>query len=57
MRKGITIGVTAAERSRLEAIISDRNSSQKHVWRVRIVLLIADGVGTNEIMRRPTPAK
>jgi hypothetical protein len=47
MRKGITVGVSAAERSQLEAIVSDRNSPQKHVWRARIVLLTADGVGTN----------
>jgi len=26
MRKGITVGVSAAERSQLKAIVSDRNS-------------------------------
>jgi hypothetical protein len=25
---------------------------QKHVWRARIVLITADGVGTNAIMRQ-----
>jgi hypothetical protein len=35
----------------LEAIVSDRNSPQKHVWRARIVLATADGVGTMAIMR------
>ena len=49
MRKGISITVTAADRVRLEAIIRDRNSPQKHVWRARIVLLTADGQGTNAI--------
>jgi hypothetical protein len=29
---------------------ADRNASQKHVWRAEIVLLTADGLGTNEIM-------
>ena len=29
----------AADRARLEAIVADRNSPQKHVWRARIVLL------------------
>ena len=29
----------------------DRNAPQKHVWRAEIVLLTADGVGTNEIMQ------
>jgi hypothetical protein len=43
MRKGITIEVTPADRTRLQSIIRDRNSPQKHVWRARIVLLTADG--------------
>jgi hypothetical protein len=29
-----------------------RNAPHKHVWRAEIVLFSADGVGTNEIMRR-----
>jgi len=51
MRKGITIEVTPADRKRLQSIILDRNSPQKHVWRARIVLLSSDGVGTMAIMR------
>ena len=39
MRTGIVVEVTAAERDRLEAIVADRNSPQKHVWRANIVLL------------------
>jgi transposase len=49
MRKGISITVTSADRVRLDAIVGDRNSPQKHVWRARIVLLTADGKGTNAI--------
>ena len=49
MRKGISITVTSADRVRLDAIVRDRNSPQKHVWRARIVLLTADGTGTNAI--------
>ena len=49
MRKGISITVTPADRDRLDAIVRDRNSPQKHVWRARIVLLTADGAGTNAI--------
>ena len=41
-----------ADRRRLTALARDRNATQKHVWRAEIVLLSADGVGTNEIMRR-----
>ena len=33
MRTGIVVEVTAADRARLEAIVADRNSPQKHVWR------------------------
>ena len=44
--------VGAADRARLAAIVADRNRSQKHVWRARVVLLSADRVGTAEIMRR-----
>lgn len=49
MRDGISITLGNGDRQRLEAIIADRNASQKHVWRARIVLLSADGVGTNAI--------
>jgi hypothetical protein len=45
MRQGITIEVSAADRARLEAVVADRNSPQKHVWLARIVLLTADGCG------------
>jgi transposase len=57
MRTGITIDVTAADRVRLDAVIADRNSPQKHVWRARIVLLSAEGRGTAEIMRLTGKAK
>ena len=50
MRSGISILVSAADRRRLETIVADRNTPQKHVWRARIVLLTADGLGTNAIM-------
>ena len=57
MRAGITLQVSPADRCRLEAIVADRNSPQKHVWQSRIVLLTADGFGTNEIMRRTGKSK
>src|SRR5215472_8084648 len=50
MREGITL--SAGDRGRLEAVVADRNSPQKHVWRARIVLLAADGLGTRGIMRQ-----
>ena len=57
MRKGIQIEVTAVDRARLEAIVADRNSAQKHVWRARIILATADGCGTAEVMRRAGVSK
>src|ERR1700760_1737717 len=57
MRNGITVEVNDVDRARLEAIFADRNSPQKHVWRARIVLLTAEEVGTNEIMRRTGKSK
>ena len=57
MRPGIIIDVTAADRARLEAVVADRNSPQKHVWRAAIVLATADGLGTNAVMRRTGKSK
>ena len=34
----IIIDVTAVNRARLEAVVANRNSHQKHVWRAAIVL-------------------
>ena len=57
MREGISVEVSPADRARLEAVVADRNSPQKHVWRARIVLATADGLGTGEIMRRTGKSK
>jgi transposase len=51
MRKGISITVTAEDRVRLDTIIRNRNSPQKHVWRARIIVLTADGEGNTAITR------
>src|SRR6266436_10246538 len=56
-RAGISITVSPSVRRRLQALIGNRNAPQKHVWRAEIVLLSADGVGTNEIMRRTGTSK
>src|SRR3977135_1062693 len=57
MRKGIIVTVTACGRARLRAVVTNRNSPQKHVWRARILLLTADGLGTNAIMGGTLRAK
>jgi hypothetical protein len=57
MRTGICITVTRSYRFRLDALVRDRNAPQKQVWRAEIVLLSADGIGTNEIMHRTGKSK
>src|SRR5262249_409377 len=57
MRQDSIVGVVAADRARLEAIVAARNSPQKHVWRARIILLTAAGLGTVEITRRSGKSK
>ena len=51
MRTGISISVTPADLDRLHAVVKDRNAPQKHVWRAQIVLLSAEGVAANAIVR------
>ncbi len=57
MRTGISITLKPPDRRRLNALARDRDSPHKHVWRAEIVLLSADGIGTNEIMRRTGKSK
>src|SRR5947208_15238815 len=57
MRKGIEVRVGPGDRERLEAVIGSGNSPQKHVWRARIVLLSAAGVGTMAIQRQTGKGK
>src|SRR3954462_5871147 len=52
MRKGVSVDVSAADRARLEAVVADRNSPQKHVWRARIILGTADGRLSEWCLRR-----
>src|SRR5688572_6139891 len=52
MREGISVEVSAGDRARLEAVAADRNSRQKCVWRARIILATADGLGTTAIMHQ-----
>jgi len=57
MRTGVEVRLGPGDRERLEAVVGSGNSPQKHVWRGRIVLLSADGVGTMEIQRRTGKGK
>ena len=51
------IVVTAEARARLEAIVAAPSMKQKYVWRARIVLLSAAGVGTMAIARQVGKSK
>ena len=57
MRDGISFEVSAADRERLAAVVADRNSRRRHVWRAAIILASAEGCGTAEIMRRAGVSK
>src|ERR1700755_3251118 len=57
MRTGICITLQPADRRRLATLVRYRKAPHKHVWRAEIVLLSADGIGTNEIMRRTGKSK
>ena len=50
MRTGTSIAVRSSDRARLEALVVARGSPQEHVWRGRIILLTADGLGTVAVM-------
>jgi hypothetical protein len=51
MRETVSFDVSAADRSRLRLLVSDRNTPAKVVWRAKIILATADGLGTMAIMR------
>src|SRR5512132_4271750 len=57
MHERTNIQLSRADRSKLEAVVANRNSPQKHAWRARVVLLTADGRGTAEIMQATGKAK
>src|SRR5713101_4332883 len=57
MRRGVEVRLGPDDRERLEAVIGSGNSPQKRVWRARIVLLSADGVGTMAIQRQTGKGK
>ena len=57
MRAGKSLSVSSADAGRLRSVVQDRNAPQKHVWRAEIVLLTAEGVGTNAIIRRTGKSK
>ena len=57
MRTGVEFRLGPGDRERLEAVVGSGNGPRKHVWRARIVLLSAEGIGTMEIHRRTGKSK
>lgn len=56
-RSDICLYLGPADRAELQALLTNRNTSRKLVWRADIVLATADGQGTVEIMRRTGMSK
>jgi transposase len=56
-RDDICLYLGPADRAELQALITNRNTACKFVWRAAIVLSTADGHGTFEIMRRAHTSK
>ncbi len=46
MRQGVEVRLGPGDRERREAVVGSGNSPQQHVWRARMALLSAAGVGT-----------
>ena len=57
MRTGVSFSIMPADLDRLRALVKDRNAAQKHAWRAQIVLLSAEGLGTNAIVRETGKSK
>ena len=57
MRTGVKVAVSPEDRARLDKLVADRNTPQKHVWRAKIVLLSASDRGTMEIVRQVGQSK
>ena len=57
MAQDSSFHVSPSDRARLERLVADRNTPAKVVWRARIVLATADGLGTMAIMRATGKSK
>src|SRR5260370_41974806 len=57
MRTGVEVRVSPEDRARLDEVVADRNTPQKHVWRAWIVLFSPDRLGEMEIPPRAGQSK
>lgn len=57
MRTGIDVQITPEDQARLDEVVANRNTPQKHVQRAQIILLTAHGLGTMEICERTGASK
>ena len=51
-RDDICLYLNSDDHAQLEALVADRNTPRKLVWRAEVVLATVDGHGTFETMRR-----
>ena len=56
-RADVCLYLNPSDRAKLEAIMANRSSPSKWVWRADIVLATAEGLGTNAIMQRTGMSK
>ncbi len=56
-RDDICLYLNPDDRAHLQALVANRNTPRKLVWRAEIVLATAEGHGTFEIMRRAKTSK
>ena len=56
-RDDICLYLCPDDRAELQALVANRNTPRKLVWRAEIVLATVDGHGTFEIMRRSKTSK
>ena len=47
MRSDVELRLGPGDRERLERVVADRKSSQKHVWRARIILATAESYSSS----------
>lgn len=52
MAQQVCIQLINDDRERLQRIVGDRNTAQKHAWRARIILASAEGLNVQDIARQ-----
>ncbi len=57
MGENVSFDVSTADRLRVEQLIADHNTPAKVVWRAKIILATANGLGTMAIVQETGKSK